>query len=188
MTKYVIQENGVIYVKPAKGFTPENAVAILPDHLGPDDYAFLTVSDSVDEQNQPIKVVGVDTTAKATALAEASKASQVAIAYQNMVEDVYAQLYEVFRTRQPETATAEKETWDDMLVNPGNYSSLGLKVDYQLNNADDTELFSPGSALDTDAKITAFATRKLEQVRAYGPYRSQRKQQFYNERETILGS
>ena len=188
MRHYVIKKGEELEVIKTKGFTPENAIGILPAGIPREDWPFIQANQSNDELGQPVWNITVDTTAKAEAEAAASQQAQIEAAYNSMVKDIYDELYNVFRTRQPETATAEKETWDDMLLTPANYASLGLTVDHQLNNADGTELFSPGSALDTAEKITAYATRKLEQVRAYGPYRMQRKQQFYNERAAILGS
>lgn len=188
MINFVVKNGEDVYVQPAKGFTPENAIGIAPENIAREDWPYLQAIEAINEFGENYWNITIDQDAKAQALAAKSKQDQIEAAYNAMVKDIYDELYKVFRTRQPETATAEKETWDDMLINAANYASLGLKVDHQLNNADGSELFSPGSALDTAQKIVAYATRKLEQVRAYGPYRMQRKQQFYDERATILGS
>ena len=87
-------------------------------------------------------------------------------------------MYEVFRTRNPETANADHETWKLMVASPAKYVSVGLKTSYQVDDASGTELFSPGSALDTEEKIVSYATRKIEQAEEYAIFRLQQKQQF----------
>ena len=99
--------------------------------------------------------------------------------------DIYDELFTVFRTKDSATATANYETWKDMKVTPSRYSSLGLKVDHQVNAADNTEIFSPGSALDTDQKIVDYATRKVEQAQEYGAWRMQRIQQYKDAKDAL---
>lgn len=110
----------------------------------------------------------------------------VGVKYDEMTKAVYDQMFTVFYTRKSDSAIANYEMWKHMKDNPALYSSQGLKAEYQLDNADTTELFSPGSALDTDQKIIDYATRKLEQADEYVVWRSTRIQQFRNEKEAIL--
>lgn len=189
MINYVVKNGEDISVRPVQGFTPQNTIGVVPHNIAMEDWPFLQAAQSNDpETGQPVWSFTVDTTAKANALEEQSKKDDIAAAYQAMSDEVDAKMYEVFRTLKPEYASAEYETWQDMVKRPSAYSGLGLKIDHQLNNVDDTELFSPGSALDTDQKITDFATRKVALAEAYGTFRVQRIQQFKNEKETILGS
>lgn len=188
MINHVIKEGEKIYVKPCKGFTPKNSIGVVPPNIAKEDWAYLQASQSNDEFGQPKWNITVDTAAKAMVAAEKSKEEDIATAYQTMSDEVDARLYEVFRTIKPDYATAEYETWKDMKLRPASYAGLGLKIDHQLDNAQGTELFSPGSALDTAEKITQYATRKIELAEEYGTYRVQRIQQFKNERQQILNS
>ena len=164
------------------------SIGVVPSDIPEEDWPYLFAVKGTDEFNEPVWNISVDATAKAAALVVTSKANDIKTAYQTMSDEVDAQMFSVFRTLKEGYASAEYETWQDMIKRPTAYASLGLKIDHQLNNADDTELFSPGSALDTDAKITSYATRKIALAEEYGVYRVQRIQQFKNEKETIENS
>ena len=56
------------------------------------------------------------------------------------------------------------------------------------NYSGGTEIFDPGSALDTDQKIVDYATRKIEQAHEYAIWRMKRIQTFKNDKETIENS
>ena len=168
---------------------PEGVLGVIPSDISRDDFGYLKSTPSNDPvTGEPINVISVDEAKKAEALSAKSKEEDIATAYQTMSDEVDEKMYEVFRTLKADYATAEYETWQDMKKRPSAYASLGLKVDHQINNADDTELFSPGSALDTVQKITDYATRKIELAEAYGTFRVQRIQQFKNEKEQIQNS
>lgn len=125
--------------------------------------------------------------AKAQALASSGKLGEVTQAYEQMNEDVYAKMKEVFGTSKSDSATAFFETWKDMKVSPNNYVGLGLKVreDIFVNGV---QLFDEGALLDTAQKVVDYATAKVNQALAYGVWRMQRIQQFETERSQILGS
>lgn len=189
MAEYVIRKNDRVFVKKAKGFVPKDSIGLLPENIAKEDWPYLQASQSNDPQTgEPVWNITVDSSAKAIAVAEQSKKDDIAAAYKAMSDEVDAKMYEVFRTLKADYATAEYETWQDMKKRPSAYSGLGLKVDHQINNVDETELFSPGSALDTDQKILDYATRKIELAEAYGTFRVQRIQQFKNEKEQIQNS
>jgi len=163
-----------------------DTVGVVPAGIAIADYSFLKVTSSNDPvTGAPIKVISVDATLKAAGDTAKTKVDSLAAAQASMIKDVYDKLFEVFGSRTAATATAEYETWKEMILTPADYAGGGLKCDHQLNNADDTELFSPGSALDTSGKINSFATRKIEQVKAYGIYRASRKQQYKDAVEAI---
>lgn len=168
---------------------PQGSLGVVPSDISRDDFEYLKVTPAIGDDGNAINVITVDQALKTAGDSEKERANQISAAYQTMHTAIYDKLYEIFRTRNPETATAEHETWKDMLANPADYSSLGLVVDYQLMQADGTtELYSAGSALDTSQKITDFATRKLEQVREYGPFRAQKKQEYYTAKQNIENS
>ena len=185
MTKWIIEtEPDKFAIVGTRGFTPKNARCPLPNDVVEADYPYVKAQQQlIDEEMQ--WVAYVDGALKAAGEALKTKKESIETAYANMIEDVYSNLYDVFRTRKPETATAEYETWKHMKTNAALYAGKGLKVDHQVNKADATELFSPGSALDTEQKILDFATRKIEQAEAYGVYRAERIQQFKTEKEGI---
>ena len=186
---YLVKRGEKFFTTSAKGFTPKGSVGLVPQNIAVEDYPYLTASQSNDpETGQPVWNITVDATAKANALAEQSKKDDIATAYKTMSDEVDAKLYEVFRTLKPEYATAEWNTWNDMVKRPASYAGLGMKIDHQLDDAQGTELFSPGSALDTAEKITQYATRKIALAEEYGTYRVQRIQQFKNEKKQILES
>lgn len=187
--KISVVENtpGEFSVVKTEGFTPKNYRCSVPPSIASEDYPYVKAQQQIIEDDT-IWVAYVDGAAKSAGEAEASKQAQLDMAYSSMNKDIYDKLYDVFRTRKPETATAEHETFKHMKDNPSQYASKGLKCDHQLNKADTTELFSPGSALDTDQKVLDYATRKLELVHEYGVYRAERIQQFKNEKETIENS
>lgn len=164
------------------GHRPKNARAMVPKGTPISDYPFMKARKEFDNELQDyIWAPYVDSPAKSAQEALNAKVNSKDQSYKNMVKDVYDNLYLVFRTKRPETATAEYETWKHMKDNPDLYAGAGLKVDHQVNNADDSELFSPGSALDTAQKVQDFATRKIEQAHEYGVYRAGRIQQYKNE-------
>jgi len=66
-----------------------------------------------------------------------------------------------------------------MVEAPEDYSGLGLTSRFDVSS------ISIGDALDTDEKITEYATGKLADIRAYGVYRMARKQQFKNDKSVI---
>lgn len=187
MKKYIVSQGNAYHIVGADGFVPQNTVCRAPEN---EDIAWLEIVDDVDEITGKKAVVNEAIKAQVLADRAAAKTVQDAIetAYNSMKTDIYNELYEVFRTKEPATATAHYETWKKMKEAPTGYSSLGLKVDHQVNNADGTELFDPGSALDTDQKVVAYATRKVEQAEAYGVYRMQRLQQFQNEKAALEGA
>jgi hypothetical protein len=127
----------------------------------------------------------VDPSANAASLAEQTKKDDISAAYKAMSDEINDRMYEVFCTLKADHATAEYNTWKDMLDHPAAYASVGLKVNHQINNPDGSELFSPGSALDTVQKILDFAKRKIQLAHEYGVFRKQRLQQFYDQREKI---
>lgn len=185
---YAYEKNGEIKTTMAAS-PPENSLGKVPESISRDDFDYLKVTQSNDPQTgDPINVITVDAAKKAVGLAEKTKVDDVSSAYQTMSDEIDAKMYDVFRTLKPEYATAEYNTWKDMLDRPAAYASLGLKVDHQINNTDNSELFSPGSALDTAQKVLDFAQRKIQLAQDYGTFRMQKLQEFRNQKETIENS
>lgn len=164
--------------------TPPHAVAEAPEGEKPE---HMIVTDTVVE-GVPTKSISIDSAKKSADESADSKKIQVKSAYDTMISEVYSQMATVFETQKTDAATANYETWKHMKDNPASYSSLGLKVKQQIMNADNTELFDEGAALDTDQKIVDFSTRKIELAHEYGVWRMQRKKQFEDEKQTIENS
>jgi len=119
----------------------------------------------------------------ATKVAEkvvSDKTDLVLLAYVQMETEVLAEMNIVFGTAKTDSASAYKMTWTEMLAAPSDYSSIGLTARLAVGT------FSIGDALDTDQKITDYATANITEAKAYGVWRMQRIQQFKNERETIV--
>lgn len=189
--KHIIKDvNNNLSLAITKGFTPFGSVGLLPEGERID---WMEIGDIVDpETSEVTQGPIVNETTKAAVLAQDAadqavkdKADQVTARYNEMTQAVYDEMENIFYTKKSDSATANYEMWKHMKDNAALYSGKGLKAEYQLNNADATELYSPGSALDTDAKIVAYATRKLEQADEYIVWRSDRIQQFRNERDII---
>ena len=176
---YVVKDaDGKFTVRPAQGYVPTNQVGIVPSDIPVSEWRFIKAEEVTDAQGLPKWEISVDQVAKAALEAEEAKKVQDAAAYDSFIKDLYDKMYEVFRTRNTETATADFETWKDMKAAPAKYANLGLKVDHQIDDASGTELFSAGSALDTEAKVLSFATRKVEQAEEYAVYRIKKKQEY----------
>jgi len=110
------------------------------------------------------------------------KTDLVTAAYNQMNTDVYAQMYVVFGTKNPESATAYHDTWKLMSSNPSEWSSIGLTSNFDRGG------LVKGDALDTVQKIQDYSDACLAEVNAYGVWRMQRIEQFKVERATLLAS
>jgi hypothetical protein len=164
---------------------------LLPEQYTLADAPYITVIEiDTIENERPVtkRQYNLDAAAKNAAEGARTKAKQVKDAYNLMNAEILAEMEKVFETSNSDAANAEYSTYKDMAENPAAYAGLGLKVQVQIMNADDTELFDEGAALDTDAKVQAYANRKIELAKAFGVYRMQRIQQFYQEKETIEGA
>lgn len=187
--RHVLKNGNVYSIAKVKGFVPKNSIGILPDSFLREDYQFLQVIDVPDPVTGELrKTFGVDQAAKDVAVAERLKKETVKAKYEELNGEVYAEMERVFYTSKSDSATANYEMWKHMVANASLYTSQGLKAEKQLNNADDTELYSPGSALDTESKIVAYAERKIVEADNYIVWRSNRIQQFRNERDALLGA
>lgn len=69
MVNYIINENGRIYVKPCKGFVPENNIGTVPEEFTKEDWPFLQA-----EQVDSTWVITIDQYAKDVAAAEKQQA------------------------------------------------------------------------------------------------------------------
>jgi|GEM_PF-6030386 len=173
--KYVVQDSpGVFTVRPSGGFKPINSVGIVPIEIPVEDWGYITAT----EADHGGYIISVDETKKLEDLSKKEAEDKALSDYATLEKDIYDKMYEVFRTKSTDTANADHETWKLMAQNPSSYEGLGLKTSHQVDDSAGTELFSPGSALDTAEKITSYATRKIEQAEEYAVFRMQRKQQF----------
>lgn len=107
----------------------------------------------------------VEDTATKTA---ADKAQQVADAYAVMNADVYAAMYTLFGTNNPDSAVAYERTWSLMKSNPASFVGVN-------------------ASLATEQDVTDYADTKIAEALAYSVWRMQRIEQFRTLRASILG-
>jgi len=156
-------------------------LAEVSDSFNEDEHEFLIATEG------PVDVwtVSLDTATQTTVEALRVKKANRQTALDNRDQDTQQDLSRVFNTRIGSDVLIKIAMWRSMLDNPGAFSSLGLKNPRTLRNADTSILFNKGAALNTNAKINAFATRKLEQASEHWALRAQRQQQYSNEVEAI---
>lgn len=118
----------------------------------------------------------------AEVLVNEQKAAQVTEIYNAMNTEVYTAMGGVFGTTNADSATAYERTWEMMKAAPENWSGAGLLAEFAVGG------FAVGDALDTDQKVTDYATAKIAEVLAYGVWRMQRIKQFKIDRAAILAS
>lgn len=118
--------------------------------------------------------------AKLAAKVQAEKTQQITDRYNEMNEDVFAQMESVFGTQRSDSATAYHQTWELMKAKPILFWEQGLKV-HVAHGA-----FEIGDALDTVQKVEDYAEAALAAVEAYAVYRMNRIKQFQDERAAIL--
>ena len=106
---------------------------------------------------------------------------QIETLYNTMNDEVYAAMAVIFQTSKSDSATATYETWKLIKETPLAFTEIGLVCTYsdivgiQLNNP-----------LNTIELLTAFVDEMLLRAFNYGVWRTQRLQQFRNDRNTIL--
>lgn len=113
---------------------------------------------------------------------QADKDSQILTAYQTMNTDVLTQMGVVFGTTNADSAAAYERTWNLMVATPSDWSGAGLTARFAVAG------FAIGDALDTDQKITDYATAKVAEVNAYGVWRMQRIETFRTDKAAIEAS
>lgn len=129
-----------------------------------------------------------DPTKKAEMIAQ-DHGSLITEKYNEMNTDVYGEMKTVFGTTKSDSASRNYETWKRMKEVPAMFSGEGLVSDRQLIASDDeTILFELDDALNTDEKITQYATRLLELADAYAVFVMKRIKQFKDEKAAILDS
>jgi hypothetical protein len=86
--------------------------------------------------------------------------------------DVYLEMAQVFKTKNAESATAYLQTWKEMMDAPSEFAVAGIYDEL-------------GNALNTSAKVQAYAQAKISAARAYAIWRVKRIQQFYADRAAL---
>lgn len=107
--------------------------------------------------------------AKLAEKAARQKEALITAAYNQMNADVYAEMKNVFGTEKSDSATAFLQTWKEMALDPGFFVSTD-------------------PAMDTAAKVQAYADAKITAAKAYSKWRVQRIEQFHQEKAAILAS
>jgi len=188
MKSYVIKDGDKIYVRRVQGFTPKNVIGVVPPNIAKADYPYITANPTVDEFGSPTWNITVDTDAKAKGQAAAQKEQALRQAEIKRTQVVIEKAQEVYPGVDAGELVLRAEVWRHMSANAQKYTSMGLKTAEQVNNADGTELFSPGSALDTVKKIKDYADRKLELYEDFLIAKAQAEQVYENEKEAAVGS
>jgi hypothetical protein len=117
--------------------------------------------------------------AKVAAKAAKAKAGLIAAKYVEMDTEIFDEMETVFGTRRADSATAAHQTLILMKSNPELFSEEGLLADMPVTG------FAVGAALDTDEKVLDYATKRIEQINAYGVFRVKRIKQFREEKAAI---
>ena len=160
----------------------------VPDDFDKDTMAFSIVDHKVEydeETQEPVYAVNQD---KVDAKTAADKVTEVDGKFRDMVQELSTPIPAVFGAGTEISAVTNVITWMRMLANPSKWSGAGLVARMDVEAADSTSLFSKGDALDTDQKITDYATRLLEIVDDYGIDREKKISAFDAEKETIMNS
>lgn len=104
----------------------------------------------------------------------------IAIIYAEMNAAVFSQMYAVFGTQDPDSASAYKSTWDIMVSNPDIWVAAGITARFERGGV------VAGELLDTEEKILGYANACISAAMQYGIWRMQRIEQFRQERLAIL--
>jgi len=118
--------------------------------------------------------------AKVAAKAVAAKTAQITERYNDMNTDVFAEMENLFKTKNPESAQAYHETWKLMKAKPVLFFESGLKAHKAIGS------FTAGAALDTVQKVEDYADACLAAAETYGVWRMERIKQFQDEKDAIL--
>lgn len=92
--------------------------------------------------------------------------------YNTMVADVYTEMASVFGTKDPNSANAYYETYKLMIAAPANYAGQGLTVSVP------SATFAAGDTLETDVRVTNYATERQTVIEAYSVWRMNRIETF----------
>lgn len=123
--------------------------------------------------------VQVDAALLAAKVARAKEAQVIAL-YNEMNVDVLTRMSYVFGTTNTDSAAATERTWSLMVQKPEKFSGVGLKASFEAGG------ILPGEALDTNAKVVAYAQAKADEVEDYGVWRMKRIQDFTLAKQAIL--
>jgi len=101
-----------------------------------------------------------------TRAAAEGKATQLETLYNDLIQDIYGQLFQVFGTTNDASAAAFVSTYEAMSKRPANY-------------------IDPELGLPDEASVTTYANEKLAAADAYGIYRLKRLNQYKIEKAAI---
>lgn len=162
MINYVVKLGEEIRVVPASGFVPKGTIGILPPEIARADWDVLQAVETFDETGQKQWSVSVNTSKKAEKQAKKQEKEDKQAAKQAKELAIKTKAEEVFPGIDAGELVLKAEMWRLMSAQAQKFTGMGLKTVEQVNAADGTELFDPGSALDTVKKIKDYADRKLE--------------------------
>lgn len=100
--------------------------------------------------------------------------------YEQMNEEILAQMKIVFGTTNPESASAYNETWKLMEQNPNFWASHNMKAQFDIG------AFQVGDDLDDADLIEEYAHAKLIEVQDYAVWRMQRIEKFRQDKLNLV--
>ena len=106
---------------------------------------------------------------------------QIETLYNTMNDEVYAAMTVIFQTSKSDSATATYETWKLIKETSSAFTEIGLVCTYS-----DIPGIQFNDPLNTVELLTAFVDEMLLRAFNYGVWRTQRLQQFRNEKTAIL--
>jgi hypothetical protein len=188
MIYYVIKKDEKVFVQGAKGFTPKNNIGIVPNSIAKEDYPFIQAIVAIDQFGETYWNITIDQAAKAAGQVEKLKEKNLQDSKAKKAKAISDKGEEVFPGLSAGELVLKAEMWRHMDTNAAAFMSAGLKVVEQVDAADGSELFSPGSALDNPAKIKSYAGRKLELYEAFLTEMALAEQIHEDEKGAILGA
>jgi len=152
---------------------------------GSSEVAHLEVPEELDPETVKLVVNGEEYTLEADPVLVAAKQLKikealVTEAFNRLNAEVYAQNALVSGTTNPDSAIAWQETYKNMKSSPSRFSSKGYKAEKAVG------AFNVGDALDTDQKITDYASLRLSENLDYSIWRMDRIEAWKAERAAIL--
>ena len=100
--------------------------------------------------------------------ADYDKPTRIQKKHTTLTKDVHNQMEQVFGTKKPDTAIADYLSWLAMERSPAKFSGAGLKARIAVTG------FATGDDINTDNKITDYATKCLDLAGDYAVFREQK--------------
>lgn len=107
------------------------------------------------------------------------KTKRVSKKFKDLNDEVGAEMYQVYKTTNPDSAVANYLTWMAMKNSPSKFSNKGLVARFEVVG------LSIGDALNTPKKVEDYATALLDLADQYAIWRELKIQTFISEKASI---